>query len=87
MSEKFTSTSFKESYAILKEAADWLSKPGEADIDLLVPKVANAMEAFKDCKDRIATVRESLNRYFVDDQAGAAPPTRTGDVDSDDIPY
>ena len=41
------SISFNENYKILKETADWLSDQAEPDIDQLVPKVEQAMQAYQ----------------------------------------
>jgi exodeoxyribonuclease VII small subunit len=94
--------SFNKNYAILKEAADWLSKQGEPDIDALVPKVEKAMGAYAICKDRLLKVQEALGQYLEpDDAAEENPPSvangasriRThrfsadGEAHSDDHPF
>jgi exodeoxyribonuclease VII small subunit len=47
------STSFNKNYAIRKETADWLAGQQEPDIDLLMPKVEQAIRAYAICKERL----------------------------------
>lgn len=54
------SQSFKENYETLKRIADDLQRQEEPDIDELVPKVEEALNAYKQCKERIEIVRAKL---------------------------
>lgn len=80
------SKKFKDNYAILKETAAWLSKPGEADIDELVPKVEKAMQAYRECKSRLEEVRNTLDRYFEDKAVNGGAKEGDGQAD-DDLPF
>ena len=80
MSDEAANGTYRDNYRVLRETAEWLSKPGEPDIDLLVPKVEAAMKAYQVCKDRIETVRAKLNTYFDDS------PEQTGDGEQVDEP-
>jgi exodeoxyribonuclease VII small subunit len=64
--------SFNKNYKVLKETADWLSQQKEPDIDQLVPKVEQAMEAYKICKTRLDAVQATLAHYFESDRAADA---------------
>ena len=64
MSDELDSTSFNKNYKVLKETADWLSTQKEPDIDQLVPKVEQAMKAYRICKDRLDNVQATLGQYF-----------------------
>lgn len=83
MADQANSTTFRENYRVLKETADWLAKPGEADIDQLVPKVEAAMTAYSACKERLDTVRAKLNQYFKD-EPGVPTDDRTDKAPEDD---
>lgn len=56
--------SFNENYRILKEAADWLSRQEEPDIDQLVPRVEQAMRAYQACKERLSAVQQALGQFL-----------------------
>lgn len=86
MSNEADSKTYRENYRVLKETADWLAKPGEADIDLLVPRVEAAMKAYQFCKDRIETVRAKLNTYFEEETPPSADDQPNGEGD-EDIPF
>jgi exonuclease VII small subunit len=64
---------FNDNYRILKETADWLSDQAEPDIDELVPKVENAMQAYQRCKDRLTKVQEMLGQCFENSEAKTEP--------------
>lgn len=57
-------SSFNENYKVLKDTADWLSKQDDPDIDQLVPRVEEAMQAYQACKDRLDKVKETLGKYL-----------------------
>lgn len=52
---------YAANYAKLRDVAATLRK-GDTDIDALVPKVEEAVAAFKACKERIKAVAQSLNQ-------------------------
>ena len=94
--------SFNKNYAILKDAAEWLSRQGEPDIDALVPKVEKAMRAYAICKERLLKVQEALGQYLEQDDAAdeshpavangatrlATPRfSEDGEADPDDHPF
>jgi exodeoxyribonuclease VII small subunit len=83
MSDQPDSKTFRENYKVLKEAADWLAKPGEADIDSLVPRVEAAMKAYQNCKDRLETVRAKLNQYFDKEPPQGFEDQPDGDEEAD----
>jgi exodeoxyribonuclease VII small subunit len=72
MGEPQDSGGFNANYRILKGAADWLSGQKEPDIDQLVPRVEEAMKAYRACKERLDAAHEALGQYFDEGQAGAA---------------
>ena len=72
MADQANSATFRDNYKVLKDTADWLAKPGEVDIDQLVPKVDTAMKAYSVCKQRLETVRAKLNQYFKDEDGKPA---------------
>jgi exodeoxyribonuclease VII small subunit len=71
MAEPLDSGGFNANYRILKNAADWLSGQKEPDIDQLVPRVEEAMKAYRACKERLDAAHEALGQYFDEGQAGA----------------
>jgi exodeoxyribonuclease VII small subunit len=83
MSDEADSKTYRENYRVLKETADWLAKPGETDIDELVPKIEAAMKAYRVCKERIESVRSKLNTYFEEDPAPAADGEAGADDEED----
>jgi exodeoxyribonuclease VII small subunit len=66
-------TSFNKNYKILKDTADWLSEQAEPDIDQLVPMVEKAMQAYQNCKDRLAQVQETLGQFFENEEEKGEP--------------
>jgi exodeoxyribonuclease VII small subunit len=83
MSDDGDSKTYRENYRVLKETADWLAKPGETDIDQLVPKVEAAMKAYQFCKDRIETVKSKLNVYFAEAAGQSSEGEGAADADED----
>jgi exodeoxyribonuclease VII small subunit len=77
------SNSFNESYAVLKDTADWLSSQKEPDIDQLARRVEKAMHAYKICKDRLDKVQATLGQYFPKDRAADSDSSDQGDG----VPY
>lgn len=70
------SASFNKNYKVLKDTADWLSKQEEPDIDQLVPRVEEAMQAYQVCKERLDKVKETLGKYLQPESMDGKP---TGD--------
>lgn len=58
------SASFKHNYWVLNSRAEWLSKQEESVIDEPVPRVEQAMQAYRVCRDRLDWVKETLGQYF-----------------------
>jgi exonuclease VII small subunit len=67
------SASFNNSYKVLKDTADWLSKQEEPDIDQLVPRVEEAMQAYHVCKERLEKVKETLGKYLQPESSASTP--------------
>lgn len=67
------SQSFKKNYDTLKRIADDLQRQEEPDIDELVPKVEEALRAYKFCKERIDTVREKLEQTLGEQMSTEQP--------------
>lgn len=67
------SASFNMNYKVLKDTADWLSKQEEPDIDQLVPRVEEAMQAYQVCKERLDMVKETLGKYLQPESMDGKP--------------
>jgi exodeoxyribonuclease VII small subunit len=78
MAEPLDSGGFNANYRILKGAADWLSGQKEPDIDQLVPRVEEAMKAYRACRERLDAAHEALGQYFDEGQAGSADSAGKG---------
>ena len=52
---------YKEAYATLKNVAEFLPTLQEPDVDVILPKVAEGMAAYKVCMDRIQKALVDLN--------------------------
>lgn len=61
-------TTFKESYAILKKVAETLRTQQEPDIDALVPMVDSAMAAYSICKQRIEAAKQAFSQKVQESQ-------------------
>ncbi len=79
--EVLDSSSFNKNYRVLKEAADWLSKQEEPDIDQHVPNVERAMQVYRICKDRLDKVKETLGQCLQDDAAPIGDGKDEAEVD------
>lgn len=86
--------SFKENYDRLKRIANELQSQEEPDIDTLVPKVEEALAAYKVCKERIETVKAkleaTLSEQIPSDQNNR--PTRQAAIETkrdldDEVPF
>ena len=62
--------SFNENYRLLQANADKLRKQEELDIDALVPIVEESAKAYQVCKERIAAVRQALDKHLQEQPAG-----------------
>lgn len=59
--------SFSANYQKLQAVAEQLSGQEDIDIDALVPKVDEAMAAYKVCKERIEKVNQMLRERLQDE--------------------
>jgi exodeoxyribonuclease VII small subunit len=55
---------FKSHYDNLKRIAETMRTQSEPDIDQLIPQVDSALASYKVCKDRLDTVKKTLDERF-----------------------
>lgn len=51
---------YKNNFATLKSIAEALRPPNEVDIDEMIPMADKAIEAYKNCKDRLSSVTKQF---------------------------
>ena len=65
------SESFKENYAILQDIAQQLRSQQEPDIDALIPMIEKATAAYKQCKARIDSVKQTFQENYLPPEEGS----------------
>lgn len=89
-------STFKESYAILKQNAEKLRTQSaeDVDIDQLVPLVEQSVDAYRVAKERIEAVKAALKKHLPEvtpePPSRPAPPAQEADgsgLSDDDIPF